>query len=302
MNSVFPPFSCAKVLAGSALPMLHMRAESYPQNKSGATIGKNAEQGYPSRQGKVYLIGAGPGDPELLTVKAARLLMSAEAVVYDNLVGTAIIDMIPPGARRVYAGKEAGNHALPQEEINQVLIDLAREGLTVVRLKGGDPFIFGRGGEEMQWLQAAGIECIVVPGITAASGAASCTGIPLTHRDHAQMLLLVTGHLKEGTVDLDWAALARPRQTVVIYMGLGALDIICRELVAHGLPGDTPAAVVHAATTPNQCGISGTLATLPDFVRRAGIKTPALIMIGEVVDLHGDAAQALHLQHAVAGA
>lgn len=301
MNSVTPPFSCVEMLAGSPLPVLRVREESYSGNKSGATIGKNEEQGYPLRQGKVYLIGAGPGDPELLTLKAARLLAVAEAVVYDNLVGTAIIDMIPSGARRVYAGKEAGNHALPQEEINQVLIELAREGLLVVRLKGGDPFIFGRGGEEMQMLQAAGIECTIIPGITAASGAASCAGIPLTHREHAQMLLLATGHLKEGTVNLDWEALARPCQTVVIYMGLGALDIICRELVAHGLPADTPAAVIHAATTPNQCGISGTLANLPDSVRRAGIKTPALIMIGEVVDLHGDAVQALNLQRAVAG-
>lgn len=301
MNSVIPPFSCAEMLLNNGLSTLRIPVENHSENKSGATIGKKEEQGYPSRQGKVYLIGAGPGDPDLLTLKAARLLMSAEAVVYDNLVGSAIVDMIPPGARQVYAGKAAGNHALPQEEINQVLIDLAREGLTVVRLKGGDPFIFGRGGEEMQSLQAAGIECVVVPGITAASGAASCTGIPLTHRDHAQMLLFATGHLKEGTVSLDWEALARPRQTVVIYMGLGALDIICRELIRHGLPADTPAAVIHAATTPNQCGISGTLAILPDLVHGAGIKTPALIMVGEVVDLHGDTVQAFRLQEGGAG-
>ena len=237
--------------------------------------------------GKVWLVGAGPGDPDLLTLKAARLLASAEAVVYDHLVGPAIIDMIPPGARRVYAGKEAGNHALPQGEINQVLVDLGRDGLQVVRLKGGDPFIFGRGGEEMQAVTAAGLACEIVPGITAAAGAAASTGIPLTHREYAQTLVFATGHLKNDSVDLDWATLARPNQTVVIYMGLGALHIICRELVAHGLPADTPAAVIHAATTPQQRSVQSTLADLPAAVREAGIRAPALIMIGEVVALEG---------------
>ncbi len=236
-------------------------------------------------KGKVFLVGAGPGDPDLLTVKAMRLITNAEMVVYDHLVGDAIVDLIPASARRVYAGKEAGNHALPQHRINQLLVDLAEEGLNVVRLKGGDPFIFGRGGEEMNALLAAGLECEIVPGITAAAGAASCTGIPLTHREHAQTLVFATGHLKDDTVDLDWAALARPRQTVVIYMGLGALDIICERLIAHGLPAHTPAAVIHAATTPAQCGVHNTLARLPAAVREAGIRTPALIMIGEVVAL-----------------
>jgi len=155
----------------------------------------------------------------------------------------------------------------------------------VVRLKGGDPFIFGRGGEEMQALLDAGIECEIVPGITAAAGAASATGIPLTHREHAQTLVFATGHLKDDTVDLDWPALARPRQTVVIYMGLGALEIICTQLISHGLAADTPAAVIHAATTPRQCGVHATLATLPGAVRAAGIRAPALIMVGEVVAL-----------------
>jgi uroporphyrin-III C-methyltransferase len=231
----------------------------------------------------VFLVGAGPGDPELLTVKAMRLISHAEVVVYDHLVGKAIVELIPASARRVYAGKEAGNHALPQHQINQLLVDLAREGLNVVRLKGGDPFIFGRGGEEMEAALEAGLECEIVPGITAAAGAASCTGIPLTHREHAQTLVFATGHLKDDTVDLDWSALARPRQTVVIYMGLGALDIICERLIAHGLPAQTPAAVIHAATTPEQCGVHSTLARLPEAVREAGIRTPALIMIGEVV-------------------
>ncbi len=246
------------------------------------------KKGVPHIEGCVHLVGAGPGDPELLTLKAARLIASAEVVVYDNLVGKAIVDMIPPTARRVYAGKEAGNHALPQSEINRLLVDLGRQGLRVVRLKGGDPFIFGRGGEEMQALQAAGLRCEIVPGITAAAGAGASTGIPLTHREHAQTLVFATGHLKDDTVDLDWDALARPNQTVVIYMGLGALDIICRELIEHGLPGHTPAAVIHGATTPGQCGVHSTISALPAAVREAGLTPPALIMIGDVVAV-GDA-------------
>ncbi|MBS0544056.1 MAG: uroporphyrinogen-III C-methyltransferase [Proteobacteria bacterium] len=264
------------------------RREQHPvrMDRSGPAARGNADA-VRGREGngKVWLVGAGPGDPDLLTVKAARLIASAEAVVFDHLVGAAILDLIPSTARRVYAGKEAGNHALPQGEINQVLVDLAREGLKVVRLKGGDPFIFGRGGEEMQALMAAGLPCEIVPGITAAAGAASTTGIPLTHREHAQTLVFATGHLKNDTVDLDWSALSRPNQTVVIYMGLGALDIICRELIAHGLPADTPAAVIHAATTPQQRSVHSPLARLPAAVREAAIRAPALIMIGDVVAL-----------------
>ncbi|WP_341645242.1 uroporphyrinogen-III C-methyltransferase [Thauera sp. SDU_THAU2] len=234
-------------------------------------------------RGCVHLVGAGPGDPELLTLKAARLIESAEAVVYDHLVSPAVLKLIPPTARRVYAGKEAGNHALPQHEINRLLVELASEGLRVVRLKGGDPFIFGRGGEEMQAVQAAGLQCEVVPGITAAAGAGAATGIPLTHREHAQTLVFATGHLKDDTVDLDWEALARPNQTVVIYMGLGALDIICRELVFHGLPAGTPAAVIHGATTPEQRSVYSTLGKLPAAVVEAGLRPPALIIVGDVV-------------------
>lgn len=264
-----------------------LRSASGPRGRDGAsgTTSANKRQEGNRARGKVFLVGAGPGDPELLTVKAMRLIASAQVVVFDHLVGEAIVALIPPSARRVYAGKEAGNHALPQHRINQLLVDLASEGLDVVRLKGGDPFIFGRGGEEMAAALAAGLECEIVPGITAAAGAASCTGIPLTHREHAQTLVFATGHLKDDTVDLDWTALARPRQTVVIYMGLGALDIICERLIAHGLPAHTPAAVIHAATTPGQCGVHSTVARLPAAVREAGIRTPALIMIGEVVAL-----------------
>jgi uroporphyrin-III C-methyltransferase len=238
------------------------------------------------RCGKVFLIGAGPGDPELLTLKAARLLAQADAVVFDHLVGDGILELANPAASRVYVGKEAGNHSLPQDEINRLLVDLAREGLAVVRLKGGDPFIFGRGGEEAEELLACGIECEVVPGITAASGISAYAGIPLTHRDHARSVVFTTGHLKDGTVNLDWPALARPAQTVVIYMGLGALDVICRELIAHGLSGATPAAVVHAGTTQRQVTVTAPLERLADTVRAAGLKAPALIIVGSVVSLH----------------
>jgi uroporphyrin-III C-methyltransferase len=235
--------------------------------------------------GRVSLVGAGPGDPELLTLRALRRIAAAQAVVYDHLVGAAVLELIPAAARRVYAGKEAGRHALPQPEINRLLIELAEEGLEVVRLKGGDPFIFGRGGEEMQALQAAGIACEIVPGVTAAAGGAAATGIPLTHRELAQTLVFATGHLKDGTVDLDWPALARPHQTLVIYMGLSALETICRQLVAHGLPASTPAAVLQAVTTPDERLLADTLAGLPAAVRAAGIAPPALILVGEVVRL-----------------
>ncbi|WP_222948150.1 uroporphyrinogen-III C-methyltransferase [Thauera sedimentorum] len=240
----------------------------------------------PARTGQVSLVGAGPGDAELLTVRAARRIAEADAIVYDHLVGDGILELARADAQRIYVGKEAGNHALPQEEINRLLVKLAGQGLSVVRLKGGDPFIFGRGGEEMQELVEAGIACEVVPGVTAASGMAACTGIPLTHRDHAQTLVFTTGHLKDGTVNLDWEALARPHQTVVIYMGLGALEIICSELIAHGLPADTPAAVVHAASTPRQRMVTSPIRSLPATVRAAGLRTPSLIVIGPVVDLH----------------
>lgn len=242
--------------------------------------------------GRVSLVGAGPGAADLLTLRAAQRIAEADVIVYDHLIGEGILDLAKPGAQRFYAGKEAGNHALPQGDINRLLVDLARSGLNVVRLKGGDPFIFGRGGEEMEELVAAGIACEVVPGVTAAAGAGACTGIPLTHREHAQTVVFSTGHLKEGTVDLDWPALARPHQTVVIYMGLGALEIICHELIAHGLPATTPAAVVHAATTPAQRIVTGSLGGLAACVRQAALKTPSLIIVGSVVGLHATLAVA----------
>ncbi|HEX6363810.1 MAG TPA: uroporphyrinogen-III C-methyltransferase [Albitalea sp.] len=240
----------------------------------------------PHGAGRVVLVGAGPGDPDLLTLRAARVLAGAECVVVDHLVSPDVLALVHPGARIIYAGKQAGHHAMPQEDINALLVRLAREGRDVVRLKGGDPFVFGRGGEELQALAAAGVPFEVVPGITAGSGVATYAGIPLTHRDHAQSVTFVTGHLKDGSGEgLDWAALARPRQTVVIYMGLAALPGICRELVAHGLDAQWPAAVVQQGTTPDQRVVAGTLADLAERVAQAQLRSPCLVIVGEVVRL-----------------
>ena len=236
--------------------------------------------------GHVYLVGAGPGDPELLTLRAVRLLGQADAVVYDHLISPVVLDFLSPTAERIYAGKRRNEHTMRQEQINQTLVRLAREGKRVVRLKGGDPFIFGRGGEEMQELAAHGVPFAVVPGVTAACGVASYAGIPLTHRDHAQACLFVTGHLKDGTANLDWEALVRERQTVVIYMGLGALPDICRQLIAHGAPPERPIAVVQHGTTATQKVLTGTLADLPARVARAGFSSPSMIIVGDVVQLH----------------
>jgi uroporphyrin-III C-methyltransferase/precorrin-2 dehydrogenase/sirohydrochlorin ferrochelatase len=236
--------------------------------------------------GRVYLVGAGPGDPELLTLRAVRLLQQAEVVVYDHLVSNAVLDFVPPDAERIYAGKRRNEHTMRQEQINALLIKLATDGKRVVRLKGGDPFIFGRGGEELQALAAHGVVFEVVPGITAASGASNYAGIPLTHRDHAQACLFVTGHLKDGSADLDWPSLVRPNQTVVVYMGLSGLADICRQMVAHGAAPDLPIAVVQDATINSQKVVTGTLATMADRVAQQGLRSPCLIIIGSVVNLH----------------
>lgn len=273
---VYRSFIDFPLLAG-ALSRIRMAAQrqGLPMNK----LNKLAA-------GKVWLVGAGPGDPDLLTIKAARLIASADALVYDHLVGDGIMDLARPDARRIYAGKEASKHTLPQDSINELLVKLAQEGLAVVRLKGGDPFIFGRGGEELETLVASGIPFEVVPGVTAAAGCAAYSGFPLTHRDHAQSVTFVTGHLKDGTVNLDWPALARPRQTVVFYMGIGAVAEICRQMINHGLPSLTPAAVIRNGTQTDQQTVLATLGTLPHRIAESGIKPPALIVVGSVVGLH----------------
>ena len=236
--------------------------------------------------GTVYLVGAGPGDPELLTLRAARLLAEAEVIVYDHLVSEPILELCRGEAERIYAGKERDNHTLSQPDLNQLLVRLAHECRRVVRLKGGDPFIFGRGGEEIEALAAAGIPFEVVPGITAACGVAAYAGIPLTHRDYANSCLFVAGHLKDGSVDLDWDSLVRPRRTLVVYMGLRGLPTLCRELAAHGLPESTPAAIVQHGSTPSQRTVVGTLATLPQRAAAARLAPPTLIIVGDVVRMH----------------
>ena len=249
-------------------------------------------------RGTVYLVGAGPGDAELLTLRAAKLLARADAVVYDHLVGADVLAMIGPQARRIYVGKERNRHTLVQEDINALLARLARECDCVVRLKGGDPFVFGRGGEELQALAQEGVPFEVVPGVTAGCGVAAYAGIPLTHRDHAHSCLFVAGHLKDGSCDLDWEALARPKQTVVIYMGLAGLPGICRELVAHGLPPDWPAAVVEQGTLASQRVVAATLASLPHEVQAAQLKSPCLTIVGEVVRLRDQLAWFEQRRHA----
>jgi uroporphyrin-III C-methyltransferase/precorrin-2 dehydrogenase/sirohydrochlorin ferrochelatase/uroporphyrin-III C-methyltransferase len=244
----------------------------------------------------VFIVGAGPGDPDLLTRKAERALRQADVVVYDRLVSDEILDLLPAGATRIFAGKAARDHHMPQEEINALLVKLAKDGKRVVRLKGGDPFVFGRGSEEAEELAKNDVPFEVVPGVTASMGCTSYAGIPLTHRGLATGVKIVTGHRKQGTdLDLHWESLADPASTLVIYMGLTNVELIAQKLIEHGLPADTPAAAIQNGTTPKQRTILTYLENLPACVDKAKLKAPTLLVIGQVVRLAKD----LNWHHAV---
>jgi uroporphyrin-III C-methyltransferase/precorrin-2 dehydrogenase/sirohydrochlorin ferrochelatase len=261
-----------------------------------------AEARITENMGEVYLVGAGPGDPDLLTFRALRLMQQADVVVYDRLVAKPILDMTRHDAEHIYVGKERDKHTMRQEEINRLLASLAKAGKRVVRLKGGDPFIFGRGGEEIDTLAAEGVPFQVIPGITAAAGCASYSGIPLTHRDYAQSVTFVTGHLKDGTMNLNWDMLAQPSQTIVFYMGLVGLPVICRELQAHGVPADMPIALIQQGTTQMQRVYTGTLGTIEAMLAKEKPKPPTLIIVGRVVELQDKLAWYKAPEHSEQGA
>lgn len=273
-----------KVLLGSVAEMVFSGREKEAHSQFDKEL-ESHDTDCPA-PGTVYLVGAGPGDPDLLTFRAMRMMQLADVVVYDRLVSPEILDLVRRDAEKIYAGKRRNEHSISQEGINALLARLAKQGKQVVRLKGGDPFIFGRGGEEIETLMEEGISFQIVPGITAASGCASYAGIPLTHRDYAQSCAFITGHLKDGQIQLDWKRLLIPNQTLVIYMGLMGLTPLCNALIQHGAAPTLPAALVERGTTSHQRVISADLETLPALVEEADVKAPTLVIIGNVVKLH----------------
>lgn len=270
-----------RTLMSSAMPNLVLAGkEDQAQQICDQVIAGN------NHKGEVFLVGAGPGDPDLLTLKAVRLIQQADVVFYDRLVSPAILEYCNSKAEMHYVGKAKADHAVPQADINQLLADHAKLGKTVLRLKGGDPFIFGRGGEEIELLAEQQVPFQVVPGITAASGCSSYAGIPLTHRDYAQSVRFVTGHLKDGTANLPWHELIHPQQTLVIYMGLTGISHISQELITHGMSADTPIALIEKGTLPEQKVYTSTLAEISDVIANNAISAPTLTIIGDVVKLH----------------
>ncbi len=254
--------------------------------KAEAIIQQKLDEAEISPTGEVYLVGGGPGDPELLTLRALRLMQQAEVVLYDRLISPEIMELVRRDADRIYVGKKRDQHAVPQTEINQLLVDLAKQGKRVLRLKGGDPFIFGRGGEEIELLAENNVPFQVVPGITAASGCASYAGIPLTHRDHAQSVRFITGHLQDNSINLNWSELVEPNQTIVFYMGLKGLSVICQSLIDAGRSPDTPAALVEKGTRADQRVFCATLASLAEQISDKDVHAPTLFIVGDVVQLH----------------
>ena len=276
-----------RVLQGKVESLILNGALGAAETEFEQQLNDASEPSAASVSGFVSLVGAGPGDPELLTLKAFRLLQEADVVVHDRLVSEDILRLARTDATLIDVGKAMSRHTLPQADINQLLVRLAKEGKRVVRLKGGDPFIFGRGGEEIETLSEEQISFQVVPGITAATGCAAYAGIPLTHRDHAQSVAFVTGHAREnGASDIDWGRFVDPGQTLVIYMGLQAYPEICERLLSSGMPGDCPAAIIEEGTTVRQRLVIATVATLFEKAQSEGIGSPALILIGDVVQLH----------------
>jgi uroporphyrin-III C-methyltransferase / precorrin-2 dehydrogenase / sirohydrochlorin ferrochelatase len=272
-----------KMLQGPAAEMVLNGQDELAEKLIANEIEKNDDS---ITQGEVYLVGGGPGDPELLTLRALRLMQQADVVLYDRLVSDGVMELVRRDAERIYVGKRRYEHAMPQENINQLLVNLAKEGKRVLRLKGGDPFIFGRGGEEIELLAQNNIPFQVVPGITAASGCAAYAGIPLTHRDYAQSVRFVTGHLKSDDTNLQWPELANPTQTLVFYMGLVGLKDICESLIQHGRLPTTPVALIEKGTTQHQRVLIGDLSTIAELVAAQDVHAPTLFIVGDVVKLH----------------